>query len=626
MFKIRTNLPYPIPAKSDIPSTHKFLKGTNVAGMGQRDTQVPFVDGSNGFSTTNADINYLVGKGFNCIRLLLSSNMLQNNTGNNNDLPYTQFHQANFAKIKATIDYAVSQNVYTIIARHQGRDVEFGTYNSQMLTARGGDNPGTILADLYRRFAEIYKDQPLVGYDLDNEPLLGNSGPYDWWDTAQKCIDAIRRAGSGQCIYISGISYSGASQWSSAPWNNPSGTISGTPGSNANMFLTLTDPCDNIIATTHNYFSANDTGSDFDVASTTIGRTRMTNVVSWAMANNKRVFIGEFANQAGVTNGNANIIDFVSYIKANSTFLNSGKGIVGAAWWTYAGTGPNSTVTNGWSSYAYTLSKQGAPPPGGTDSAQMTLLGTADFFSDPSAPPVFDPTDISGMLFRYDPANATTSSGATITETIPNTATSAVASTTLTAWNGGGWDVKPTYTASDAGWNNQPTISANTGGTYGCGLRTPSFTAISQPMTWYQVVQRTATASSSAYYRCNNTMQSGNIKASGPTLYTYVGVAATTNEGTNEVTATNGTNVTITCVVYNTTSSAIYINNSTTASGTGNMGSNTFTGLGIGNQQWNKQAIWKVGDMFGFSGAHNATQRGQMIQWLGSKYGVSVTV
>lgn len=397
-----------IPTKMDIPNTHKFLRGANVAGLAQADHQIPLINGSNGFSMTNADIDYLAAKGFNCIRLLFSQGILQSNQASNANVPFTDFHPANWALIKNAADYAISKGMYVLFARHMGNDDEFMRFNSIFLTSEGGSNTGFILADMWRRIAEVYKDQPLVGYDLDNEPLGGNSGPNNWFKIAQDCINSIRRAGSGQCIIVSGISYSGASQWNSVPWNNPGGTVN---TSNADMFLTLTDPCDNLIATTHNYFSAADSGSNLDVVSSTIGRERMANVVAWANTNNKRVLVGEFASQAGVTNSNANIADFISYMKTNSTYLNGGKGIVGGIWWTYAGTsdGVGGSAQNGWASYQYTLNKQTAPPPGGTDSAQMTLLETANFFSDPVA--LVDPaSQVLRTYFNMADRNVSTNS------------------------------------------------------------------------------------------------------------------------------------------------------------------------------------------------------------------------
>lgn len=609
MFSVSNNQKWNPPAKLDIP--YAYLYGTNIGGLTQAANQLPLVNGSNGKALTSADVNYLVSKNVNCVRLLISQETLQTNQGTSaNNVPFTDFNATNWSLFKASIDLLVAANIYVIIGRHQGVDAQFGTFRSIALNGHGGDNSGSILADFWRRMVEgVGATNPYIGYSIDNEPLLG-SGPGGWWDVAQTCINAIRRAGSGQAIFVCGISYSGSSQWSSVPWNDPnSGGIRNSVG-----FLQLQDPCDNTIAELHCYFSAEDSGAvTGNVASPTIGRERLANVVSWANANNKRFFIGEWGSKAGITNSNENAADYNAYMRANAS-INGGK-CVGSCWWVFA----SYPWFNG---YDYTLT----PTNSGltADSPQMDLLESINYFTDATATPTFSPDDISGMLFRYDPANAVTSSGATILESIPNTATSAVANTTLAngfTGSGTGWDSKPIYTASDAGWNNQPTFQANSAGSYGCSMKvTSAFTAISQPMTWYQVIQRTASVTASVWFRCSNSMNG----TSTPGLFSYTGTAATTNNGTDSISISPGTNIAVTCVVYNGSSSRIYYN-STSATATGNTGSNTFTSLAIGNPQWQHQVAWKSGIMIGYSGTHTAGQIADMMNWLGQKYGITIT-
>lgn len=390
MFSISNFQKFKVPVKLDIPSTHKFLKGCNWAGMALSDAQLPFVNGTTGSAPSAAEITYIVNKGFNSVRLLIKQEVLQGNNTFASGLnkPYTDFAATPWGLFKTAVESLTSQGIYVILARHQGLDAQFGQAFGSAISGAGGPNPASVLSDFWRKMVEAFgATNPLIGYSIDNEPLLGG-GQGGWWDIAQECINTIRRAGSGQCIFIPGISYSGPSTWSSVPWNDPAPT-GGV--SNATKFLTLTDPCDNIIAELHAYFSAEDSGAvENNVASGTIGRERLANVVAWANTNNKRFIIGEFGSKAGITNSNENIIDYVQYCKQNSSFLNGGKGCVGMQWWTF---GSNAF----WANYAYTLAKQGANPPGGTDSAQMTLLETANFFSDPVA--LVDPA--SQVLHTY---------------------------------------------------------------------------------------------------------------------------------------------------------------------------------------------------------------------------------
>lgn len=604
MFSVSNNQKWNPPAKLDIP--YDYLYGTNVGGATQTLAQLPFVNGSNGKWLTQPDVDYLASKNVNCVRLLISQETLQSNLSSNN-VPFSDFHSSNWTNFKNQVDMLVAAGIYVIIARHQGSDPNFGCWEGNALNGKGGQYTASILADFWRRMVEGFgATNPYIGYSIDNEPLLG-SGPGGWWDVAQTCINTIRRAGSGQAIFVPGISYTAAVTWTSTPWNDPNG--GGI--TNANGFLSLVDPCDNIIAEVHNYMSASGGGGDFDVVSGTIGRERIAAIASWAAVNNKRFFIGEWANRANVTNGNANIADFNQALIENAP-INGGK-CVGSVWWVFA----SYPWFNG---YEYTLT----PTNSGltADSAQMDQLEAVSYFADAPLIPTFDPTDISGMLFRYDPANATTSAGGTLLETIPNTATSAVANTTLVgAYNGSNWDAKPLYTASDAAWGNNPTFEANPAGSYGCAMRVASaFTAISQPMTWYIVCQRTAAVTSTIWLLGSNSMNG----TSAPGIFSYSAFAATTNNGTNYISCSPGTNIAVLCVRFNTTSSAIYYN-STTAAATGNVGSNTFTTLGIGNPQWNHQPNWKIGEVIGFSGSHNSTQISDMMNWLGDKYGIVIT-
>lgn len=604
----RTQMPTTTPASQAIPKT--WLNGCNVGGVTQFwQTQLPFVNGTNGKIIVQADVDYLVSKGINSVRYMLSQEFVQSNQSSNNQ-KFSVFHAANWAAFKASIKLFTDANIYVIIARHQGLDQNFGCFEDVPYEAYGGANSGFALADFWFRIAEQFVGNSLIAYDLDNEPLLGNSGMWNWWKIAQDCIDAIRRAGAGQTIFINGISYSGSSQWNSTPWNNPGGLNNNT---NATQFLTLTDPCNNLVSETHSYMSAADSGTNTDVLNGTIGRTRLANVVTWANTNNQLHLVGEWANRPDVTNGAANISDFTAYLKSVSP-PKSGK-IVGGLWWTYA----SYPFFNG---YQFTLTTVGAAPPGGTDSVCMDGLEAVNYFTLPVA---FDPNvDAPNIYGNWQASNwngsyidDSSGLGADLTKRMYGITTA-------------GW-TSPTYTASDSQFNNNASIGTTAGGTY-TGLvnnatlasATNLATSISGAATVYGVYWVVSPPASSCFLRQSRAM-SGTTLAS-PGLW-YFGNYQSSRDNTNNVGGAVGASagkLVVVCNVYNGASSATYVNTYNTTLATGNAGTTTITSLGFGNAA-SQPALWRMGETLIYTSAHNSTNRQNVMQYLGAKYGVTIT-
>lgn len=599
-----------IPVKVPIP--FDWLIGANVSGVSQYYVnQLPLNNGTNGFVPTQVDVDYLWNKGFNMVRFMVSQELLQTNKAGLANEPYQYFDTASWTLIKASIDRFIAKGFYVQISRHQGADAGFGTYLGKPFEAYGGNtSPYSIFLDFWRRIVEVYKDTPNVGYSLDNEPLLDSSGTYDWWKIAQDTINVIRDTGSGQAIFVNGVSYSGAQTWSSVPWHSVDPAA--TKRTNANAFLTLTDPCDNLVACVHSYFAASGSGADTDVVSATIGQDRLANVIAWSNANSKKVFIEEFGSKEGVANGNANNQNFINYCKSNA--LINGGNVLGMCWWTYA------PYTPGWSSYQFTLTTQGAAPPGGTDSAQMTMLTAANYFVDPTPAPVFDPEDIPGLNFRYEIANAIGSSGTV--NSIPNTAINAHANSTLTSRTDAGWSTKPLLITSEPTFGNQPVIKGNPAGDYASGMRTPAFAAYGvATQTWYQVIRRGA--NQTYIFRGNRTMTNADYQTNAPSLYSYFSAAATM-DGTNSITATLPIDTTaIICVIYDGANSTIFINNGVGVNGNTGVAA-SITGFGIGNPQWSHHPDWYSGDIYGYAGRHGFEDRTAMINYLATKYGIAI--
>lgn len=615
MFSI-TNYQKPkTPTTIQVP--FNYLTGVNVGGLGQSAAQVPLVVGTNGKQLVAADVNYLVSKGVNCVRYCIAQKVLQSNAASNANVPFTDFHAANWAMFKTSVELCTNAGIYVIIAEHGGLDAEFGTFNSVKFNSDGGSQTGSILADFWRRMVEGFgATNNMIGYSLCNEPLLSSSGNQSWWKIAQDCIDTIRRAGSGQAIFVPGISYSGAQSWNSTPWNDPGGS----GYKNADMFLTLKDPCDNLYAEVHAYMSANGTGSDNDVVSGTIGRERLQNVTQWANTtytvngSRPKFFVGEFGNKANVTYGTENITDYNNYLRSIAP-INGGR-CIGAAFWIFA----SYPWFNG---DPFTLVPQGAAPPGGVDSLQMDMLEAINYFTPATVTPTFNPlTDLPNRYAYYNPATAATSGGLLVS-LADSSGLAADATKTLVPKSASGWATAPEYEASSALFNNLPIIK-NSDNASAKAMITGTFaTPVSANATYYLVTYVHSLAPASTIYPRSNVALDGTFASGSHSLIHYSNMIASQN-GTNNLSLSIGTTgLKIVAVVHSGGSSRIYIN-SLTAGATANTGSSTALNMGMGNRQWNP-GLWSIGEHFIYSSAHSNTDVGTMMSYLAARYAITLT-
>jgi hypothetical protein len=178
---------------------------------------------------------------------------------------------------------------------------------------------------------------------------------------------------------------------------------------------------------------------------------------------------------------------------------------------------------------------------------------------------------------------------------------------------------QPTYVASSAAYNNQPVLSF-TGAT-------PTFLTctlgaqIAQPFTAYGVWESDNTSNVVCLNSASPaTTPLGSGAAGTQQFYAFAGTSL------NSVGAASN-KPSVVCSVLNTTTSAIYVNDSQNASNTGTVNtSNLGTSIGIGAiSSANNGMTGKVGSVMLYTGAHTPQQRAKVFRFLASLYGFGVS-
>lgn len=154
-------------------------------------------------------------------------------------------------------------------------------------------------ADFWRRMAQVdeFRNNAKVMFDLQNEPHSVTAS--EMATLANAAIAAIRDEGFTNYIHVEGgASFANCNSFISSGW----GTAA----------LTVTDPLDKVIFQCHEYLDANNSGTS-DEALPGSGSTQLQNATTWARANGKKLFLGEFG--VGYTDSgmaeNADLLDFM---------------------------------------------------------------------------------------------------------------------------------------------------------------------------------------------------------------------------------------------------------------------------------------------------------------------------
>ena len=175
---------------------------------------------------------------------------------------------------------------------------------------------------------------------------------------------------------------------------------------------------------------------------------------------------------------------------------------------------------------------------------------------------------------------------------------------------------KPTYASTAAGYGGRPALASN-----GSQFLAATIAGFSQPCTTYWVGE---VSSAGGVVAVGTQTGAATLVGSG-----FAGANLTVvSGGTSIAGAVNNSTPHVTCTVLNGASSAVYMTDSQTASGSGNAGAtNVGTSLGI-FASGTGGALIMVGKMVAvvvYAAAHNASQRQQIMKWLGAGFRLAVS-
>ncbi|MBX3185516.1 MAG: glycoside hydrolase family 5 protein [Labilithrix sp.] len=310
------------------PKTAVPYRGVNLAGA-EFGNPIPGVEGKDYTFPTKEEVDFYMGKGMNTFRLAFKWERMQRSLHAELDTRY-------FDKLDAIIWYATAKGAHVILDPHN-----FARYAGKVIGS--ADVPNAAFADFWRRMAKEYADNPLVMFNLVNEPHTMRTE--QWVSAANAAIAAIRGAGATNTIIVPGNSWTGAHSWYSSSYGTP----------NAVAMLDVVDPGDNMLFEAHQYLDEDSSGNSEQCITPTIGRERLLPFVKWLRDNNRRGFIGELAGGRNEPCNRA-VTDMLAYVMESSDVLD------GWLWW--AG-GP------WWGDYKFTLEPK---PGGGAERPQWAIL------------------------------------------------------------------------------------------------------------------------------------------------------------------------------------------------------------------------------------------------------------
>lgn len=303
-----------------------FYSGVNLSGAEFGQTSLPGTFGTHYTYPTNAEVDYYRRKNLNTFRVPIRWERLQRTLNGNLDA-------TELSRLTAFVNYATSKGANVIIEPHnfcRYYPQPAANYQTSTVGLLGSDVPISAFADFWSKVSNQYKNNPKVIFNLMNEPANINTDV--WVNSANAAITAIRATGATNQIQVPGNRYTGAWTWNNSDsWGR----------SNAVAMLDVVDPLNSMLIEVHQYFDNDGSGTSTTIAGNNIniGASRLGAFTTWARANGKKAFLGEFAF-ANATFGTASnqigdeaLVATLNYLNANSDVWTGWAWWGGGPWW-----------------------------------------------------------------------------------------------------------------------------------------------------------------------------------------------------------------------------------------------------------------------------------------------------
>ncbi len=242
------------------------LRGINLAGAEFGDADGVY--GKDYIYPSDATISYFAGKGFNAVRLPFRWEHLQPHLGK-------AFDKAEHTRLTDAIARLKGAGLTVILDVHN-----YARYRGQLIGSEAV--PNAAFADLWKRLASEYRNDPAVQFGLMNEPY--DVAATQWLSAANAAISAIRQARADNLILVPGTNWTGAHSWLSDDPERANGTV----------MLGIEDSANNYAYEVHQYLDSDFSGTNETCSRAADALTALKDVTGWLQKNGKRGFLGEF--------------------------------------------------------------------------------------------------------------------------------------------------------------------------------------------------------------------------------------------------------------------------------------------------------------------------------------------
>jgi endoglucanase len=238
------------------------LVGVNLPSATFAEQKIPGQPGVDYFYPNEKDIDYFLNKGMNAVRLGFAWERLQ-------PVLYGSFDHDESKRLDEAVQAIIRRSATVILDLHN-----YARYRNQ--TIGSAAVPEDSLADFWIKLATIYRGNDHVIFGLMNEPHDIDAS--QWQHVAQTAIYRIRQTGARNRILVSSSQWAGASHFLE----------------DEDVWKRFVDPANNFTFEVHQYFDANNTGTQPQCPDTSIGVAAIKSVTQWMQRNRHQVFLGEF--------------------------------------------------------------------------------------------------------------------------------------------------------------------------------------------------------------------------------------------------------------------------------------------------------------------------------------------